>query len=174
MPTPTRKSAHPRKNRRSGFTLMESLLCLLVFGAVLITFSAAFPSVLHTSDKSAGSTQAALVAQHKIDQLRQLGYAQLRDAAALQLLGVIDAERNADGTYTFARVDGLADSAGRPGFFGASGNVATSIAIEPALPGQGVHAPSTLRALAVTVSIQWKSTRARTSACTLHTIVAAP
>lgn len=153
---------------------MESLLCLLVFGAVLITFSAALPSLLRSSDKGASASQAALIAQHKIDQLRQLGYAQLRDAATLHRMGIIDETLNGDGSFAFAQVDGLADAGGRPGFFGAPGNVATRIAVGQALSGLGADAPSALRALAVTVSIRWRDSHNRTSDCTLHTIIAAP
>lgn len=163
------------KNRqRSAFTLIESVLCLAVFSALLIVFSAAFPHILRAGDKSAAASQAVLIAQHKLDQLRQLGYGQLRDRALLQQMGVIDPQLNADGTYAFAQVDGLVDSGARKGFFGAAGNVATRIEVGQALPELGASAPSTLRALGVTVTIQWRASTQRISECTLHTIVAAP
>ena len=83
-------------------------------------------------------------------------------------------DSNADGTYAFTLVDGLADSGSRKGFFGSASNVATSIAVGQALPEQGGNAPSTLRALAVTVTVQWRGTTERINTCTLHTLVAAP
>lgn len=153
---------------------MESVLCLMVFGAVLITFSAALPSMLRTSDRGASASQAALVAQHKLDQLRQLGYAQLRDAAALRRMGVVDENLNADGSYAFAQVDGLVDAGGHTGFFGSADNVVTRIAVGQALTGQGASAPSTLRALAVTVTVRWRDSHDRIGDCTLHTVIAAP
>lgn len=175
MQTSTRtQSTPPVRARRRGFSLVESMLCIVLFGIILMLFGVTFPAMIRGSDKSASYSQAALLAQHKIDQLRQVGYAQLQDTAVLRSLGVIDTNLNGDGSFAFTLVDNLVDNNGKKGFFGPSGSASSSIVVGQALTGQGGAAPSTLRALGVTVTIRWTGTTARVNSCTMHTIIAAP
>jgi len=158
--------------------MLESVLALALFGIVILIFGATFPAMMKGSGASASYAQAVLLAQHKIDQLRQLGFAQLQDATVLKTMGIIDSTLNADGSYSFTQVDGLSDtSGGAKGYFGmtSSGtpNGTGKIVISQALTGQGANAPSTLKALQVTVTVAWTGSGQHDGSCTLHTVIAA-
>jgi len=175
-----------RPPRRAGFTLIEMMIAVFVFGMMITLFGAFMPIAGQGSRSGSSYAQAALLAQHKIDQVRQGGFNKL-NAGQMVNMNIIDA--NADGTpkaaavpaglpagttsYSFADVDNLVDDAVNKGYFpaGAQG----ILSLSPALGGQGGSAPATAQALQVTVTLTWsKSVGATTndSAYSTHTIIA--
>ena len=143
MPT---LNARPRPCRRTrlrcaGFTLVEMMIALFVFGMMISLFGALVPIADQGSRSGSGYAQAALLAQHKIDQVRQGGFSKL-NAGQMVTMGIIDA--NANGTpmttatpaglpagatsYSFTGVDNLVDSGANKGYFpaGAQGVLSLS------------------------------------------------
>jgi type II secretory pathway pseudopilin PulG len=100
---PGRNTTHVR--RRKGFTLLEAVLAIFVLAATATVFFAMLPTAVKTGKMVGNHQQAASLVQHKIDQLRGIGYGRLtynemRDA------GVIDSDAIAS-PFTFETVDGL-------------------------------------------------------------------
>ena len=101
--------------RRRGFTIMEVVLAMTVFLMMTIMFAAAFPLTVRAAQFSSNYAQATQLAQHKIDQLRAVGYGSL-NGAALAGTGIIDsatAVANPAGSpsgstsYSFTAADNL-------------------------------------------------------------------
>ena len=168
------------KNNRwkyRGFSIMEIMLALALFTCIVLIFGAVLPVALRGANQSDTYIQATLLAQHKIDQLRQAGYNSL-DVNTLRSLGVIDGTNNVDGSFAFTYVDNLVDNNGKKGYFGsASGTpqATGSIVIGQALPQLAANAPSTLRGWQATVTIRWNDASGRHPGSYItHTIIAAP
>lgn len=147
---------------------------MFVFGMILILFGTIFPVATRAGHAGGSYAQAALIAQHKIDQLRNAGAAKL-DGASLAGLGLIDTNSNgtpmvnADGSYSFTLTDNLVDNTKNsvfyPGYFppGSTGTVlvTTSFAVN------GVTTATTL----VTVTLSWTNGSQATSTFTTHTVI---
>ncbi|MDQ2799699.1 MAG: prepilin-type N-terminal cleavage/methylation domain-containing protein [Armatimonadota bacterium] len=117
-----------RRLARRGFTMMEVMLALTVFLLMTLMFAAAFPVVLRAAQTSSNYAQAGELAQHKIDQMRAAGVAQL-NYANLVNLNVIDPmaqpPTGLPATFNFASVDNLANGNGTSGYFptGSTGTI---------------------------------------------------
>ncbi len=122
------------KRSRAGFTLLEVAISLLVFLSMVLMFAAVFPLAIRGAHYSSNYSQAALLAQHKIDQIRGAGSDKLMNgAAATNLIGlnIVD-NTTANSTQTsfpysltFTTVDNLVDTGDNSGFFppGSTGTV---------------------------------------------------
>ena len=99
-----------RGRRRRGFTLMEVTLALMIFMMMTLVFAAVFPVAVRGAQQGNNYAQAALLAQHKVDQLRAAGFTKM-DYADLLSLGVIDPMTTPPTglpySYTFTGVDSL-------------------------------------------------------------------
>lgn len=99
---------------------MEVALALTVFILMTLMFAAVFPTVSRGAQFSGNYSQAAMIAEHKIDQLRSAGPKKL-DYTDLNNMGIIDSMSNAPtglpATYTFTGVDNLVTSATTQGIF---------------------------------------------------------
>jgi len=106
-----------------GFTLVEVMFGMMVFIMMVLIFSAVFPFALRTAEFSNNYSQAALLAQHKIDELQTAGYSRL-DYTDLSSLGIIDASPNAS-PYSFTTVDNLDGGGANHGYFpvGSTGTI---------------------------------------------------
>jgi prepilin-type N-terminal cleavage/methylation domain-containing protein len=93
------------RNRRRGFTLMEVALAVFLIGMAVLTFVALFPQASRCSHMSANYSQAITEVQHKVDELRAVGYGRL-DYTNLQAAGVIDASPTAS-PFHFEVTDSL-------------------------------------------------------------------
>ncbi len=155
----------PFLNRRQqrGFTLMEVALSLIIFTLMTLMFGAVLPIALRGASHGNNYTQAAALAQRKVDQLRVAGYGRLFDGTAagsptaytqLSNQNVVDAQIGnsgpGGGSYDFTAVDHLT---GAGGFFppGSTGTIAVAPYTPPAsatpmLPGLVAQ---------VTVTITW-------------------
>ena len=99
-----------RRNRarpgRRGVTLVEVAIAVLLMGMAAMLFASVYPTASRTARASGNHAQAISVVQHKIDELRALGYGRL-NYDELRSAGIIDAAPNAM-PFRFDGVDGLA------------------------------------------------------------------
>lgn len=160
------KNAAPRRGRgASGFTIMEVGLALIVFAMMTLMFGAVFPMAIRGAQHGNNYSQAALLAQRKIDQLRSAGYNNL-NATALQSasLHLIDSPQpsgypiNSGGatTYSFAAVDNLIGAGGfyAPPNTGSVGTV-TIGDYHDDIADPNTSLPPSGNAAQVTVTITW-------------------
>lgn len=150
----------PSRRRKAGFTLMEVTLALIVFAMMTVLFAAVFPMTVRGARYGGNYTQAAMIAQHKMDQIRSAGFTSL-DQSHLSNLSIIDSPQpagyplaiNGGTTYSFTSAENLVSSGATQGYF-APGSQGTITVVDYAAlhPGSGVPA----RSLAlVNVSITW-------------------
>lgn len=135
----------------AGFTMVEVMLAMMVFTIMILIFAAVFPFALRTSAFSNNYSQAALIAQHKIDQLQNAGYARM-DFTDLSGLGIIDSSTTSS-PYTFTTVDNLIGGTGKTGFFPA-GSTGTVTIVDYHTLNSGIPAG---KMDYVTVTITWTS-----------------
>ena len=116
------------RKRSRGFTLMEVALALTVFILMTLMFASVFPMVARGSQFSGNYSQAAMLAEHKIDQIRSVGFLKL-DYNDLNTQGIIDVmgtpPSGLPATYTFTSVDNLVTSGTTQGIFppGSTGTI---------------------------------------------------
>jgi len=187
-PSPRRRAAPRRAGRPAGFTLVEMMIAVFVFVMMTALFGAILPIAGRGGRSGASYAQAALLAQHKIDQVRQGGFNKL-NGVQLATMGVIDADArgaplaavvpagmpNGTVSYSFTAVDNLVDNGANKGYFpaGAQG----TLSLSPALAAQGGSAPAPAQALQVTITLTWQTTGGaggapNGSAYSAHTILA--
>ncbi len=95
-----------RKFQRAG-TLLDVLLALSIIGGGLMAFGALMPTAARTGSMVGKYEQASSLVQHKIDQLRAVGYGRL-NYTELRSAGIIDEEPLTQ-PYSFKIVDNLQD-----------------------------------------------------------------
>ena len=91
--------------RRRGFSLIEVMVSLFMVAAAASMFFAIVPSASKTGKMVGNYQQATSLVQHKIDQLRGVGYGRLTYSELLAA-GIIDASPNAS-PFKFNTVDSL-------------------------------------------------------------------
>lgn len=149
---------------RAGFTLVEIMLALFVFGMITLLFGAVFPVASRAGHTASNYAEAAMIGQRKIDQCRQAGYANTYGSSAgskMTALGIIDNPQpagypivsGATTTYTFTLVDKLAANGAVKGYY--SDGTTGTLSIGPVPGGAGWAAPSVGQAVLVTAAIQW-------------------
>ncbi len=141
---------------QSGFTLAEVMLALVILAMMTIMFGAVFPMAVRGAQYSGNYTQAASLAQHKLDQLRGAGYTQLfiptgsTGLISRNLINAVNPDDTAQvRSYDFTTSDALVSDGVTRGYYplGSRG----TITVAPYTSG-GVPAG----ALAwVTVTISW-------------------
>jgi type II secretory pathway pseudopilin PulG len=94
-----------RKNRTVGFTLLEVVISIFVLAAAATVFFSFMPAALKTGKMVGNHQQATSLVQHKIDQLRGVGYGRLT-FTELRDAGIIDSTPTAS-PFSFRDVDGL-------------------------------------------------------------------
>jgi prepilin-type N-terminal cleavage/methylation domain-containing protein len=104
-----------KRRARYGFTLIEVTMSMIIFLMMIMMFAAVFPFAVRTAQFSNNYAQAALLAQHKIDELHAAGYARM-DYNDLSNLGIIDSAPVVS-PYSFTGVDGLVGNGTTQGFF---------------------------------------------------------
>jgi type II secretory pathway pseudopilin PulG len=96
--------ALPRNTR--GSTFISVMVALILLGLVAGVFSRAFDVALRSATIVGRTSQALSIAQHKIDQMRALGYGRLT-YSELKAAGIIDVTP-ATSPYRFIQADSLA------------------------------------------------------------------
>jgi type II secretory pathway pseudopilin PulG len=94
-----------RRAKRSGFTLVEAVVSMMIVAASAGVFFALLPMSFKTGKMVGTHQQAASLIQHKVDQMRGVGYGRL-SYAELKDAGIIDASPGSQ-PYSFKTVDGL-------------------------------------------------------------------
>lgn len=195
MPMPNAKLAfEPSPRRRAapaqaGFTLVELSIAFFVFLMTLGLFGAVFPVATRAGHVGGNYLEASFLAQHKIDQLRNLGAANM-GATSLVNQGLVDANNgvpvvvpNPAGlpanmvSYSFALTDNLVDNvkggATYPGFFPAGSTGVVSIGdYHDLAAGGGTNAvipPTQLKSVVVTIS--WAGSSQGNGTLTIHTAI---
>lgn len=100
------------RSARSGFTLVEVLVSLAVFAAITLIFATSVPLVEKASHVNGQYAQAISLCQHKIDQIRAVGYGRL-NYQELADAGIIDTTPTTQ-PFSFAQVDDVADFLPQP------------------------------------------------------------
>jgi prepilin-type N-terminal cleavage/methylation domain-containing protein len=91
---------------RSGLSLIEVMIAVMVLSFAVATFAPLYPISMRMRSKGENVTRATTLAQQKIEQVRALPYTSLT-FSRLQSNSVIDASPNSS-PYSFTTVDGLA------------------------------------------------------------------
>ena len=145
------------RRRQRGFTLLEVALSLIIFTMMTLMFGAVLPMAVRGASHGNNYSQAAALAQRKVDQLRSAGYSRLFDNSAgtaytqLSNQNIVDAQNGqsgaSGGSYDFTALDHLT---GNGGFF------------PPGSTGTITVAPYTAQTAGfvalVTVTITWTGT----------------
>jgi prepilin-type N-terminal cleavage/methylation domain-containing protein len=109
-----------RIRRKPGYTLIEVLVSLFVVSMGAIMYTSMLPMAAKGSRMVGNYQQASSLVQHKIDQLRAVGYGRLDYTDLLASLDIIDAAPTSS-PYSFTTVDGLSSI-----YPGATGTIAIS------------------------------------------------
>jgi len=96
-----------RRICNQGFTLVEVMLSLLVFVVLTLIFAGSVPVAYRTAKMNGQYSQALSLCQHKIDQLRAVGYGRI-NYDELSDAGIID-DSPTTPPYSFSGVDRVAD-----------------------------------------------------------------
>lgn len=149
------------RSRRGGFTLAEVMLSLVILAMMTVMFGAVFPITMRAATQGNSYSQAALLAQRKVDQLRQAQYGSLYDnvngtaLTKLSQLGIVDPAQNSDGSYSFTTVDHLTG----PGGFYSSDSVGkitiTDYSADTTPSNSGLLPPSAGQVAVATVTVTW-------------------
>jgi prepilin-type N-terminal cleavage/methylation domain-containing protein len=97
---------------RSGMTLIEVMIAVMVFSFAITVFASLFPLAMRMRSKSENVSQATMIAQQKIEQIRALPYTSL-NYTSLRGANVIDASPSTS-PYSFTSVDNLASKLPEP------------------------------------------------------------
>jgi prepilin-type N-terminal cleavage/methylation domain-containing protein len=89
MPLQTIKRPPRRPKARSGFTLIEVVIAMIIFLMMVLMFAAVFPIAVRGAIFSNNYAQAVALCQHKMDQLRDAGWNKM-DYADLNNDGIVD------------------------------------------------------------------------------------
>ena len=136
---------------------MEVALSLTIFTMMTLMFGAVLPAAVRGAKHGNNYSQAAAIAQRKVDQLRVAGYSRLFDGTSATALSQLSAQNVVDaqngpssasgGSYDFTTVDHLT---GIGGFFPAGSTGTITVA-----PYTNQTAGSVAQ---VTITIAWTGT----------------
>jgi len=87
----------------SGYSLIEVVISLVVFSGIMLIFAAAMPISGKSAHVTGQYAQAVSLCQHKIDQLRAVGFGRL-NYTELEDAGIIDASPSSS-PYSFSLAD---------------------------------------------------------------------
>jgi prepilin-type N-terminal cleavage/methylation domain-containing protein len=107
IPTLATRGELPPRRARQGYSLIEVMVATFLLSLGVLAFSALAPVSAKASKMNGNYAQAVSIAQHKVDQLRAVGYGRLNHADLLAA-GVVDASPTAQ-PYKFDTTEGLAN-----------------------------------------------------------------
>jgi prepilin-type N-terminal cleavage/methylation domain-containing protein len=93
--------------RKPGYTLVEVMVSLFVISMGAVMYTSTLPMAAKGSRMVGNYQQASSLVQHKIDQLRAVGYGRLDYTDLLAALDIIDASPTTS-PYSFTTIDNLA------------------------------------------------------------------
>lgn len=103
---------HSRITSKRGFTLIEVVVALTVFSFLMVIFATAVPLAERTGYMNGQYAQAISLCQHKIDQMRAVGYGRI-NYTELSDAGIID-DAPTNLPYSFVGVDEVANYLPQP------------------------------------------------------------
>ena len=86
-------------------TLVEVVVAIFVMTFVVLMYAAMLPMAAKTAKMNGNASQALSLCQHKVDQMRAVGYGRL-NYTELKAAGIVDASPTAS-PYSFTGVDQL-------------------------------------------------------------------
>ncbi len=96
---------HLKVKLKSGFMLMEALVAIFIIAGTAVVLLALLPSATKTGKMVGNYQQASSLIQHKVDQLRGVGFGRLT-YSELSDAEIIDASPSTQ-PFSFRNVDGL-------------------------------------------------------------------
>lgn len=141
-----------RRPRERAFTLMEVMVALFVFSLLVVVFSSSLIVAKSASKINGEYAQAISLAQHKMDQLRAIGFGRLTTEELVEGQFVDDDGRTTS-PYNFVVVDQVADYL--PGASLGHGPTA-QLRIDP-------HPGGDTRIKKITVTLTWRVSPRRSS-----------
>lgn len=96
-----------RLSRDAGFSLLEVMVAIILVAMAGVMFTALIPTAARTGKMVGNYNQACSIIQHKVDQLRAVGYGRL-NYTELKNASIIDGDP-ASLPFHFTNVDGLDD-----------------------------------------------------------------
>jgi prepilin-type N-terminal cleavage/methylation domain-containing protein len=163
-------SKRSNQSSKSGFTLLEITIALIIFAVMILMFVATIPIATRATKYGNNYGVASSLALHKINQLEALGYTQM-DGPILQAQNVIDAgwTGNTPNTYGMETISAEFTEADKLWKFFPGGETTTgtrntgadapsgTIVLEPLAASvktkSGIDIASLVRA---TITIRWK------------------
>jgi Tfp pilus assembly protein PilV len=154
-----------KRRPRVALGLIEVIFSLFLFMMMALMFAAVIPVATRSSKYSSSYAMAAQIAQHKIDQIRDAGYAKC-NGTALKTLNLIDSATAIETsgtaeTFAFTTTDSLL------AYFpaGATGTVTTDN-YAPSSTGTGFNIRQ------VTITITWRDAGGPTSSFSTTALIA--
>lgn len=148
------------RKSENGSMLVEVTLGLMVFLLMALMFAAIFPMSIRAAHHSNYYAESVMIAQHKIDQLRYIGYSKISNASNLSSLEICDAGAPSTAppyTVSFANIDGLVDNGTIKGFFPA-GSTGTINVVDYSTVSGLTNPPPSGAVYRITINIAWTST----------------
>lgn len=130
-----------------GFTLIEVMIAIMVFSLLMVIFAMSIPLSEKAALTNGQYAQAISLCQHKIDQMRAVGYGRL-NYTDLNTADIVD-DTPTSSPFQFAVQDSVSSYLISP---------TTSITVSNYLTG---------KIMLVTVTITWKATSYETRTCTM-------
>ncbi len=96
-----------RLSRYAAFSLLEVMVAIILVAMAGVMFTALIPTAAKTSKMVGNYSQACSIIQHKVDQLRAVGYGRL-NYLELKNASIIDPEPS-EHPFHFTQVDGLGE-----------------------------------------------------------------
>lgn len=137
----------PGRRGRRGLTLIEVMVALFIFALLTILFASSLVVGKSAATINGQYAQAISLAQHKIDQLRAVGYGRLT-YTELDDAGIIDATPTT-APYSFAVVDNVVSSDAATPLIGATATLNIT--------------DYDARVKLITVTIKWRSNAKRSA-----------
>ena len=153
-----------RKSGRQGFTLIEVMFASIIFLMMALMFAAVVPMSVRAAKFGNNYSQAAMLAQHKIDQLRAVGigkidYADLSTASIIDTMATPPSPDTTPYTFTFNTVDNVVSTGANTGYFpaGSTGGTISVVDYNAYQISKGVATPSVPAGVMdfITVTIAW-------------------
>ena len=138
---------HNNRHSKRGTSLVEVVIALFIFGLLVVLFSGSLMVSNAATGINGQYAQALSLCQHKIDQLRAVGYGRLT-YDELSDAGIID-EAPTISPYCFTTVDGVNALLQLKDSNGHKSDPTTSITIAPLATDSRIKV--------VTVTVKWKS-----------------
>jgi len=136
-----------RSSTKPGFTLVEVMISVLVFGFLTVIFASSVIVAKASSKMNGQYAQAISLCQHKIDRLRAVGFGRINIGYdELSEAEIIDTTRTTS-PYVFTQVDEVSNYLSNP-------TTSLDAHIEPGTNDKVMH---------VIVTITWRAAPLRTS-----------